>query len=113
MLHTWNLKLVGEILKEIKVIEEIEEVDKFYDDENFKLDIFLFEGYIRSKYKDIFDNDVSLGDNIYRIYGCFAEFIIYCIFQQKETLMRKCLYSYRIFERKGVFIYPFIYKVFK
>lgn len=107
MLYPWHLKQVGEIFKEIKVIEEIEDVKKFYDDKIFMLDVFLFEEYIKNKHKNIFDDEISLSDNLYKIYGCFVEFIVYCLFTENDSLMRNCLYSYRWFQSTGEAWYPF------
>lgn len=107
MLYPWHTKSVAEILKEVKVIDNIEDIQKFYDSKIFMLDIFKFEEYLKEKHKNHFDDDISLSDNVYNLYGCLTEIIVYCIFLEKDSLMRNALYSYRWLESTGEVWYPF------
>lgn len=107
MLYPWHTKSVAEILKEVKVIDNIEDIQKFYDSKIFMLDIFKFEEYLKEKHKNHFDDDISLSDNVYKLYGCLTEIIVYCIFLEKDSLMRNALYSYRWLESTGEIWYPF------
>lgn len=107
MLYPWHTKSVAEILKEVKIIDNIEDIQKFYDSKIFMLDIFKFEEYLKEKHKNNFDDEISLSDNIYKLYGCLVEIIVYCIFLEKDSLKTSALCSYRWLESTGELWNPF------
>lgn len=107
MLYPHHTKSVAEILKEIKVIDNIEDIQKFYDSKIFMFNIFKFEEYLKEKHKNHYNDDISLSDNVYNLYGCLTELIVYCIFLEKDCLKMDALFSYRWLESKGEVWYPF------